>query len=109
MWRYYIRNRTATVDVMTASDFQNWVACNAVYKEMDHAAQDVITAVSTSPIGQERDAVFAWANQNCVQPNVVWDIVKDAYKQSAIERGLIEQYPPGRVRQICRGLNKGGM
>lgn len=107
MWRYYIRNRTATVDVMTASDFQNWVACNAVYQKLNPAEQEVISTVSTVPIGQERDAVWTLAHQNLMHPNDAWDIVKEAYKQSAIERGLIEQYPPDRVRQLCRNLNKG--
>ena len=100
MWRFYCSNKDAAIDQMTTATYLSWIACHAVYMELDPAEREILDTFFTAPLAKHTDSetLNAYARQKGIETNRVWCVVNKAYRLVAVERGLADQDQDGKER-----------
>ena len=85
--RFYARNPNMN-RFNTLVDRENWYACHKAAENFPGDAKEVILQVY-SLRDTLADNVYNVAQVNCIDQNILWDIIKELERNVAKNRGLI--------------------
>ena len=86
-WRFYVAHMDITVDMMSRPSYLAWIACNTVWDRLRPSEQDIVRFFHAS-----RDAPLDhYASENGLTVDYCWQVLKSAWQQWAIERGIADE------------------
>ena len=87
-WRFYLAHTDITIDSMSHPTYLAWVACNTIWNRLKPSEQDIVRAYHCSRDAPGSMPTYALANGLTL--DYCWKIIKKAWKEWAIERGLAD-------------------
>lgn len=96
-WRFYLLKPDATVDNMTDATRDAWVACYVVWGDLSETERAIVRTYHTFKGGAEGqgNAMKTKANTLGIQNNDAWKILRKAWQEWAIKRGLADRTSNG--------------
>ena len=92
-WRFFLLNPDATIDNMSDPSRDAWIACYVVWADLNDTEQAIIRAHHTTNGSQTDvdDAVAATANRLGLNDEDARRILRKAWREWAIKRGLADR------------------
>lgn len=95
MWRFYIRNQTATLDTLGNASRENWTVCDSIYHKSSPFRQEVLSAYyAPYSTGTAQDNLTVYCEEHNVTTEQANNAIRSIRTITAVERGLLDRLPP---------------
>jgi len=90
-WCFYIKRPDIPVNEMSKASYLAWIACNTVWTALTQDEQSIIRTIHSDRAISIAELVSGYAAQKGLSADYVWSVIKKAWHQWAIERGVADE------------------
>ena len=108
MWRFYIRNQTATLDTLGNASRENWTVCDSIYHKSNPFRQEILsTYYAPYFTGTAQDNLTVYCEEHNVSTEQANNALRSIRTITAVERGLLDRLPPEQRRSFRHAPGSG--